>query len=128
MLIHAVLYVKWIDCLAKLVNEQMRVYKHLIQGRDPELILELKDLFESDFLPTTKDILNDNKLGYIDIKIKNISLYFNDINIFPYPNTSNLYQINFKEFYKSDTYKFEGDKTLIVELDKNNKIRIITEK
>jgi hypothetical protein len=71
MLIHAVLYVKWIDCLAKLVNEQMRVYKHLIQGRDPELILELKDLFESDFLPTTKDILNDNKLGYIDIKIKN---------------------------------------------------------
>ncbi|OHE03509.1 MAG: hypothetical protein A2329_01480 [Sulfurimonas sp. RIFOXYB2_FULL_37_5] len=56
------------------------------------------------------------------------SIVFNDINIFPYPNTPNLYQINFKEFYKSDTYKFEGDKTLMVELDKNNKIRIITEK
>ncbi|MDD5399967.1 MAG: L,D-transpeptidase family protein [Sulfurimonas sp.] len=56
------------------------------------------------------------------------SIVFNNINIFPYPNTSNIYQINFKEFYKSDTFKFEGDKTLIVELDKSNKIRILTEK
>ncbi|MDD5373722.1 MAG: L,D-transpeptidase family protein [Sulfurimonas sp.] len=56
------------------------------------------------------------------------SIVFNNINIFPYPNTSNVYQINFKEFYKSDTFKFEGDKTLIVELDKSNKIHILTEK
>lgn len=70
MLIHAVLYVKWIDCLAKLVNEQMRDYKNLIQGKDPKLLKELKDLFENDFAPTTTDILTDNKLGYTDIKIK----------------------------------------------------------
>lgn len=70
MLIHAVLYVKWIDCLAELVNEQMRDYKNLIQGKDPKFLTELKDLFENDFVPTTNDILNDNKLGYTDIKIK----------------------------------------------------------
>ncbi len=70
MLIHAVLYVKWIDCLAKLVNEQMRDYKNLIQGKDPKFLNELRELFENDFLPTTTDILTDNKLGYTDIKIK----------------------------------------------------------
>jgi hypothetical protein len=70
MLIHAVLYVKWIDCLAKLVNEQMRDYKNLIQGKDPKFLKELKDLFENDFAPTTTDILSEYKLGYTDIKIK----------------------------------------------------------
>jgi hypothetical protein len=70
MLIHAVLYVKWIDCLAKLVNEQMRDYKNLIQGKDPKFLKELKDLYENDFAPTTSDILSDFKLGYTDIKIK----------------------------------------------------------
>jgi hypothetical protein len=70
MLIHAVLYVKWIDCLAKLVNEQMRDYKNLIQGKDPKFLKELKDLFENDFAPTTTNILSEYKLGYTDIKIK----------------------------------------------------------
>lgn len=56
------------------------------------------------------------------------SIIFNDINILPYPNSSNIYQVNFKELYKSDSFKFTGDKTLIVELDKNKKIKIITEK
>ncbi|MDD3506558.1 MAG: hypothetical protein PHX65_08445, partial [Sulfurimonas sp.] len=61
-------------------------------------------------------------------KVEKKTILFNDINIFPYPNTSNIYQINFKELYKSDTFKFTGDKTLIVELDKNNQIRILTER
>ncbi|MGE4418421.1 MAG: murein L,D-transpeptidase family protein [Sulfurimonas sp.] len=61
-------------------------------------------------------------------KVEKKTIIFNDINIFPYPNTSNIYQINFKEFYKSDTFKFTGDKTLVVELDEHNKIRILTEK
>ncbi len=70
MLIHAVLYVNWIDCLAKLVNEQMRNYKNLIQGKDPEFLKELREIFESDYVPTTEDIIIENKLGYTDIKIK----------------------------------------------------------
>lgn len=54
------------------------------------------------------------------------SIIFNDINIFPYPNTPDIYQIDFKEFYKSDTYKFTGNKTLIVKFE-NKKMKILTE-
>lgn len=56
------------------------------------------------------------------------NIVFNDINVIPYPSSSNIYQINFKEFYKSDSFKFNGEKTIIVELDKNKKIKILTEK
>lgn len=55
------------------------------------------------------------------------SIIFNNINVIPYPNTTNLYQITFKEFYRSDSFKFTGDKVLIVKFE-NHKIQIITEK
>ena len=61
-------------------------------------------------------------------KIEKKSIIFNDINILPYPNGDNIFQITFKEFYKSDTFEFIGNKTLIVTVDKNNKIKILTEK
>ncbi|MBE0513785.1 L,D-transpeptidase family protein [Sulfurimonas sp.] len=61
-------------------------------------------------------------------KVERKTIIFNDINVVPYPNTSNIYQVNFKEFYKSDTFKFSGDKTLIIEVAKDNKINILTEK
>ncbi|HEY9204142.1 MAG TPA: L,D-transpeptidase family protein [Sulfurimonas sp.] len=61
-------------------------------------------------------------------KVEKKTIIFNDINVLPYPNTSNIYQINFKEFYRSDTFKFTGDKTLVIELDEDNKIKILTEK
>ncbi|MGE4396177.1 MAG: murein L,D-transpeptidase family protein [Sulfurimonas sp.] len=61
-------------------------------------------------------------------KVEKKTIIFNDINVLPYPNTSNIYQINFKEFYKSDTFKFTGDKTLVIELGEDNKIKILTEK
>ena len=61
-------------------------------------------------------------------KIEKKSIIFNNINIIPYPNTLNTFQINFKEFYKSDTFEFIGNKTLIVKVDDNDKIKILTEK
>ncbi len=61
-------------------------------------------------------------------KVEKKTIIFNDINVLPYPNTSNIYQINFKEFYRSDTFKFTGDKTLVIELGEDNKIKILTEK
>lgn len=61
-------------------------------------------------------------------KVEKKTIIFNDINVVPYPNTSNIYQVNFKEFYKSDTFKFSGDKTLIIKIDEDNKISILTEK
>ncbi len=56
------------------------------------------------------------------------TIIFNNINIIPYPNSKNIFQITFKEFYKSDTFRFSGDKTLIVLLDENKKMKILTEK
>lgn len=61
-------------------------------------------------------------------KVEKKTIIFNDINVVPYPNTSNIYQVNFKEFYKSDTFQFSGDKTLIIEVDEDNRINILTEK
>ena len=61
-------------------------------------------------------------------KIEKKHIIFNDINIIPYPNNNNTYEITFQEFYKSDTFEFTGNKTLIIQLDENNIIKILTEK
>ncbi|NPD85367.1 Z1 domain-containing protein [Lentimicrobium sp. L6] len=68
MLIHVALYVAWIDRVAWLVNEIMRDYKLQIRSGQGNLINELKDLFENDFIPTT-DNVKDN-IAYTDHKIK----------------------------------------------------------
>ena len=54
-------------------------------------------------------------------------IIFDNINILPYPGASELYKISFKEYYKSNSFQFTGNKVLIVEL-KNRQIKILTEK
>jgi murein L,D-transpeptidase YafK len=61
-------------------------------------------------------------------KIEKKTIIFNNISVIPYPNSDQIYQITFKEFYKSDTFKFTGDKTLIVKIDNDNNMKILTEK
>ena len=56
------------------------------------------------------------------------TILFNNINIIPYPNTKDIYQITFKEYYKSNTFEFYGDKILIVRIDKSNNFKIFVEK
>jgi len=56
------------------------------------------------------------------------TIIFNDINIIPYPNLDNTFYLTFKEYYKSDSFKFEGYKTLILKLNDKDKLEIITEK
>jgi hypothetical protein len=68
MLIHVALLVKWIDRIAYLVNEEVKKVNGKIQGDDEELLQELKDLFESDMIPTTENVLEN--LDYKDIRIK----------------------------------------------------------
>ncbi len=55
------------------------------------------------------------------------SIVFQNINIIPYPNHENLFQITFYEKYKSRNYSFNGPKELIVFHD-GNQTQIITEK
>lgn len=68
MLVHVALLVKWIDRVAYLVNEKTKEYKNSIQSDDLILLNQLKELYEKDFLPTTKNVLEN--LDYSDIRIK----------------------------------------------------------
>lgn len=60
-------------------------------------------------------------------KLEKKEIIFNDVNIFPYPNTQNIYKISFREQYSSKSFEFIGNKVLIVKFD-NNKFKIIAEK
>lgn len=55
-------------------------------------------------------------------------IIFNNINVIPYPNTKDTFQITFKEFYTSSSFQFEGNKILMVKIDKDNSFKIFTEK
>lgn len=68
MLVHVALLVRWIDRVAYLVSEQTKEYKNAIQSEDEIVINELKDIYETDFLPTTQNV--SENLDYIDIRIK----------------------------------------------------------
>jgi len=68
MLVHVALLVRWIDRVAYLVNEKTKEYKNAIQSEDETLLNELKDIYETDFLPTTQNVLEN--LDYTDIRIK----------------------------------------------------------
>lgn len=56
------------------------------------------------------------------------SIIFKNINVIPYPNNEKIYKISFKELYEASSFRFSGDKILIVKLDKQNNMKIITEK
>lgn len=68
MLVHVALYVSWIDCVASLINELMRDYKNQIHSAQGNLLNELKEIFETDFVPTTEEVLKN--ITYKDPKIK----------------------------------------------------------
>ena len=55
------------------------------------------------------------------------NILFNNITVIPYPNTKDIYQITFEELYLSQSYKFTGDKVLMVRVEDNNRIKIFTE-
>lgn len=68
MLVHVALLVKWIDRVAYLVNEKVKEYKNAILSNDEKLLQELEDLYETDFVSTTENVLEN--IDYKDIRIK----------------------------------------------------------
>lgn len=61
-------------------------------------------------------------------KQENKTISFDDINIIPYPGeTRNLFWITYHQVYESDTHRFEGEKALLVRLNKDRTISIVTE-
>lgn len=56
------------------------------------------------------------------------SITFDEINIIPYPGEiKNLYWITFDLLYQSDTHYYSGDKVLLVRLNQDKSISILTE-
>ena len=68
MLVHVALYVKWIDKVASLVNERMKVFKNYISANDSQFLKELEELFINDFLPTTENVIEN--IDYKDSRIE----------------------------------------------------------
>ena len=68
MLIHVALLVKWIDMVAYLVNGKTKEFVNAINSEDTSILEELRIIYETDFVPTTKNILDN--LDYKDIRIK----------------------------------------------------------
>lgn len=113
------------DLLSSILSQLYTWRYHWIYN-DTEKYLEF---YANDFVRKDKMALEEFKNYKIRIfnKKEKKEILFNDINIIPYPNTQDVYQITFKEFYKSNSFSFIGDKTLIVRADNNNTIKIFTE-
>ena len=68
MLVHVALRVMWIDRISWLVNEILRNYTNQIKSGQGNLLNELEEIFNNDFLPTTKEVKEN--IAYNDPKIK----------------------------------------------------------
>ena len=55
------------------------------------------------------------------------TITFQNISVIPYPDKKDVYKITFKEDYRSDTFRFNGDKSLMVHY-KDNKMKIFAER
>jgi len=86
------------------------------------------DFYSKDFIKSNGARIDSFKIYKKRIFSKNEkkSIIFKNLNVIPYPNTSNTYKISFTEIYKSDSMEFIGEKILMVKLNADT-IKIFTE-
>lgn len=82
MLVHVALYVAWIDRVANIVNNLVGEYRNQINSGQGVLIQDLKHLYESDFVNTTKNVIEN--LSYKDSIIEtsqweDVELHLKDV-------------------------------------------------
>lgn len=141
-----------IECLGRNINYEdtlLIIDNNKVQENPPKEILAtlLAELFKwryawlysdtNTYLNFyTSDFIRDDGMNYQEFKNYKTRVFqkdekktiiFQNISIVPYPNNNNVYQITFKEHYRSDTFKFSGNKSLVVKLE-DNKMKIFTEK
>lgn len=58
MLIHVTRFVRWQNKIATLINRQLKFYQEQIEYKQGNLINELKELYEKEFIPITDTIIN----------------------------------------------------------------------
>ncbi|MBU1659021.1 L,D-transpeptidase family protein [bacterium] len=114
------------DTLASILS-QLFAWRHAWLYNDLDKYL---DFYASDFIRI--DGMGYNRFTTYKTRIfaknEKKTIIFSDINILPYPSIKDTYQITFKENYLSNSFKFVGNKTLMIRIDATNKIKIFTEK
>lgn len=85
----------------------------------------LPEFIRSDKMDYNRFVLYKNRIFK---KNESKKIIFKNISVYPYPYYEKTYQITFKEYYEAASFEFVGDKTLIVKLDDNNNMHILTEK
>jgi murein L,D-transpeptidase YafK len=140
-----------IECLGRKINYEetlLIIDNKKIQENPPKEVLAslLSELFKwryawiysdtNSYLNFyTPDFIRDDGMTYEEFKNYKIRVFqkdekktivFQNINIIPYPNNPNLFKITFTEQYRSDSFKFSGNKSLMVKLE-DNKMKIFTE-
>jgi hypothetical protein len=68
MLVHVALYVAWIDRVADVVNNLVIEYRNQINSGQGSLIQDLRQIFETDFVNTTQNVIEN--LSYKDSNVK----------------------------------------------------------
>jgi hypothetical protein len=58
MLIHVTRFVRWQNKTSSLINRQLKFYQKQIQYKQGNLVAELKELYEKNFVPVTNEIIN----------------------------------------------------------------------
>ncbi|MDD2789425.1 MAG: L,D-transpeptidase family protein [Sulfurimonas sp.] len=83
----------------------------------------------------TSDFVRDDGMQYEEFKNYKTRVFqkdekktiiFQNISVIPYPNNENIFKITFKEHYRSDTFRFSGNKALMVKFV-DNKMKIFAE-
>ena len=72
MLIHVSRFIIWQDCIATLVDAELKFYQRQIEMKSGNLLAELKIIWEKDFVPTTTMIM-ENQTTHVDSELSRIS-------------------------------------------------------
>lgn len=141
-----------IECLGKNINYEstlLIIDNKKVQENPPKEVLAsiLSELFKwryawiysdtNSYLNFyTSDFVRDDGMSYEEFKNYKTRVFqkdekktivFQNISVVPYPNNENVFKITFREQYRSDTFKFSGNKSLMVKLEAN-KMKIFIEK
>ncbi len=82
MLIHVSRYIIWQDRIATLVDSELKFYQKQIEMNSGNLLNELEEMWEKEFIPTTRQVIHDDHI-YTDPEITFITWNEVEKEIFP---------------------------------------------
>lgn len=133
MLVHVALRVAWIDRIARLVNEVLHDYRNQIQLNTGPLLKDLEQLFNEDFVSTTKAVMDN--LRYQDPAIKTssweavraeLSAAVNKIEVRSVHGQKNLRNLEYRNTQELNYDEYEGSGLSVIAVGGNKLARGLT--